>query len=88
MGSPRGNKGVEDQAQDVWISKSPSMCQVGKGAQGKTYPTKRTPFPFLWLQVWQGLDVVKTTRGMIGETNPADSKPGTIRGDFSIDVGK
>ncbi|XP_015261879.1 PREDICTED: nucleoside diphosphate kinase 3-like [Gekko japonicus] len=40
------------------------------------------------MQVWQGLDVVKTARMMIGETNPADSKPGTIRGDFCIDVGK
>ncbi|XP_053222056.1 nucleoside diphosphate kinase 3 isoform X1 [Podarcis raffonei] len=38
--------------------------------------------------VWQGLEVVKTARVMIGETNPADSKPGTIRGDFCIEVGK
>ncbi|KAL8175158.1 UNVERIFIED_CONTAM: Nucleoside diphosphate kinase 3 [Gekko kuhli] len=38
--------------------------------------------------VWQGLDVVKTARMMIGETNPADSRPGTIRGDFCIEVGK
>ncbi|KYO32472.1 nucleoside diphosphate kinase 3 [Alligator mississippiensis] len=38
--------------------------------------------------VWQGLDVVKTARAMIGETNPADSRPGTIRGDFCIEVGK
>ncbi|XP_077172502.1 nucleoside diphosphate kinase 3 [Paroedura picta] len=40
------------------------------------------------VMVWQGLEVVKTARLMIGETNPADSKPGTIRGDFCIDVGK
>ncbi|NWI99254.1 NDK3 kinase, partial [Crypturellus undulatus] len=38
--------------------------------------------------VWQGLDVVKTVRTMIGETNPADSRPGTIRGDFCTDVTK
>ena len=25
---------------------------------------------------------------MLGETNPINSKPGTIRGDFSIDVGR
>lgn len=25
---------------------------------------------------------------MLGETNPADSKPGTIRGDFCIQVGR
>ncbi|KAM6351342.1 nucleoside diphosphate kinase 3 isoform 1-T2 [Alca torda] len=38
--------------------------------------------------VWQGLDVVKTVRTMIGETNPAESRPGTIRGDFCIEVSK
>ncbi|XP_053551259.1 nucleoside diphosphate kinase A 1 [Bombina bombina] len=38
--------------------------------------------------VWEGLGVVKTGRVMLGETNPADSKPGTIRGDFSIQVGR
>ncbi|EFB21691.1 hypothetical protein PANDA_015625, partial [Ailuropoda melanoleuca] len=39
-------------------------------------------------QVWEGLNVVKTGRMMLGETNPADSKPGTIRGDFCIQVGR
>ncbi|NP_001269159.2 nucleoside diphosphate kinase 3 precursor [Gallus gallus] len=38
--------------------------------------------------VWQGLDVVRMARAMIGETNPAESRPGTIRGDFCIEVGK
>ena len=38
--------------------------------------------------VWEGLNVVKTGRLMLGETNPANSKPGTIRGDFCIDVGR
>ncbi|XP_029857710.1 nucleoside diphosphate kinase 3 isoform X2 [Aquila chrysaetos chrysaetos] len=38
--------------------------------------------------VWQGLDVVKTVRTMIGETNPAESRPGTIRGDFCVEVSK
>nr|XP_003217334.3 PREDICTED: nucleoside diphosphate kinase isoform X1 [Anolis carolinensis] len=38
--------------------------------------------------VWEGLNVVKTGRLMLGETNPADSKPGTIRGDFCIQVGR
>ncbi|XP_069762322.1 nucleoside diphosphate kinase A-like isoform X2 [Narcine bancroftii] len=42
----------------------------------------------LVIMVWQGLNVVKTTRGMLGETNPADSAPGTIRGDFCIDVSR
>merc|ERR1712063_236045 len=30
--------------------------------------------------VWEGLNVVKTGRVMLGETDPAASKPGTIRG--------
>ncbi|NXX81654.1 NDK3 kinase, partial [Urocolius indicus] len=38
--------------------------------------------------VWQGLDVVKTVRTMIGETDPAESRPGTIRGDLCIEVSK
>ncbi|XP_044275895.1 nucleoside diphosphate kinase A [Varanus komodoensis] len=38
--------------------------------------------------VWEGLNVVKTGRVMLGETNPADSKPGTIRGDFCVQVGR
>ena len=37
--------------------------------------------------VWEGLNVVATGRVMLGETNPKDSKPGTIRGDFCIQVG-
>merc|ERR1712165_361584 len=38
--------------------------------------------------VWEGVNVVKTGRMMLGETNPKDSAPGTIRGDFCIDVGR
>lgn len=40
------------------------------------------------VQVWQGQDVIKTARKMLGETNPADSLPGTIRGDDCVDVGR
>lgn len=40
------------------------------------------------VQVWEGQGVVKTGRVMLGETNPANSLPGTIRGDFCIDVGR
>ncbi|XP_053939505.1 nucleoside diphosphate kinase [Cuculus canorus] len=38
--------------------------------------------------VWEGLNVVKTGRVMLGETNPFDSKPGTIRGDLCVQVGR
>ena len=35
---------------------------------------------------WEGDGVVRTGRLMLGETNPRDSKPGTIRGDYCIQV--
>ncbi len=38
--------------------------------------------------VWEGKSVVATGRKMLGETNPLNSAPGTIRGDFCIDVGR
>jgi nucleoside-diphosphate kinase len=38
--------------------------------------------------VWEGKDVVKTGRKMLGATNPLESNPGTIRGDFCIEVGR
>lgn len=38
--------------------------------------------------VWQGKNVVGTGRTMLGETNPLASAPGTIRGDFSLDIGR
>ncbi|KAJ9050262.1 nucleoside diphosphate kinase Ndk1 [Entomophthora muscae] len=37
---------------------------------------------------WEGKNVVKTGRMMLGETNPLASLPGTIRGDFAIEVGR
>ncbi|CAG8448898.1 10008_t:CDS:10 [Ambispora leptoticha] len=38
--------------------------------------------------VWIGKDIVKVGRRLLGETNPLASNPGTIRGDFGIDVGR
>eukprot|EP00607_Mallomonas_marina_P002392 CAMPEP_0182428872 /NCGR_PEP_ID=MMETSP1167-20130531/24320_1 /TAXON_ID=2988 /ORGANISM="Mallomonas Sp, Strain CCMP3275" /LENGTH=184 /DNA_ID=CAMNT_0024612055 /DNA_START=53 /DNA_END=607 /DNA_ORIENTATION=+ len=38
--------------------------------------------------VWEGKNVVATGRKMLGATNPLESNPGTIRGDFGIDVGR
>eukprot|EP00775_Hariotina_reticulata_P007882 gene7882-8078_t len=38
--------------------------------------------------VWEGKNVVATGRKMIGATNPQASEPGTIRGDFCIEVGR
>ncbi|XP_076027591.1 nucleoside diphosphate kinase B-like [Genypterus blacodes] len=38
--------------------------------------------------VWEGQSAVKLTRMMLGETNPADSKPGSVRGDLCINIGR
>ena len=38
--------------------------------------------------VWEGKDVVKQGRAILGATNPLNSAPGTIRGDFAIDMGR
>ena len=38
--------------------------------------------------VWQGKDAVKQGRAMLGETDPLNSKPGSIRGDYCIDMGR
>merc|ERR1719152_94462 len=38
--------------------------------------------------VWEGMGVVAAARKMLGATKPLESAPGTIRGDFCIDVGR
>lgn len=38
--------------------------------------------------VWEGKEAVKTGRLMLGATNPLESNPGTIRGDYCIEVGR
>ena len=38
--------------------------------------------------VWQGTSAVKVGRTIVGETDPIESRPGTIRGDFCIEKGR
>lgn len=38
--------------------------------------------------VWQGEGVVASARKIIGATNPLAAEPGTIRGDFGVNVGR
>tara|TARA_B100000073_G_scaffold343683_1_gene348979 strand:- start:608 stop:1063 length:456 start_codon:yes stop_codon:yes gene_type:complete len=38
--------------------------------------------------VWEGSGVVASARKLIGSTKPLESEPGTIRGDFAIDIGR
>ena len=37
---------------------------------------------------WEGDNVVLSARNLMGATNPKDSAPGTIRGDFAVDLGR
>ena len=38
--------------------------------------------------VWEGPGVILSARKLIGATKPSESEPGTIRGDFAIDIGR
>jgi nucleoside-diphosphate kinase len=41
-----------------------------------------------FLMVLEGRNVVAIVRKVIGPTNPQEAAPGTIRGDFGIDIGR
>ncbi|MGK7930574.1 MAG: nucleoside-diphosphate kinase, partial [Microcystaceae cyanobacterium] len=38
--------------------------------------------------VWEGKGVIASARKIIGATNPLESEPGTIRGDYGVEVGR
>ncbi|WP_338742044.1 nucleoside-diphosphate kinase [Haloplanus salilacus] len=38
--------------------------------------------------VWEGQDATRQVRNMMGKTDPAESPPGTIRGDLGLDLGR
>ena len=38
--------------------------------------------------VFEGQDAIKAARQLIGATNPLEAAPGSIRGDFAIEVGQ
>jgi nucleoside-diphosphate kinase len=38
--------------------------------------------------VWEGQDATRQVRRMMGATDPAESAPGTIRGDLGLDLGR
>ncbi|AXH98864.1 nucleoside-diphosphate kinase [Sporosarcina sp. PTS2304] len=42
----------------------------------------------VFAMVWEGENVISTARLMMGATNPTESAPGTVRGDFAVTVGK
>jgi nucleoside-diphosphate kinase len=42
----------------------------------------------VFAMVWEGAEATRQVRSMVGETDPAESDPGTIRGDFGLDLGR
>jgi nucleoside-diphosphate kinase len=38
--------------------------------------------------VWQGKDAIAAARATMGATNPVEAAPGTIRGDFGMEIGR
>lgn len=42
----------------------------------------------VFAMVWEGQDATRQVRQMMGATDPADADPGTIRGDFALDLGR
>ncbi len=38
--------------------------------------------------VWEGKDAVAAARSTMGVTNPTAAAPGTIRGDFALEIGR
>ncbi|MAT96548.1 MAG: nucleoside-diphosphate kinase [Anaerolineaceae bacterium] len=38
--------------------------------------------------VWEGNDAINAARATIGSTKPVDAAPGSIRGDFGMEIGR
>jgi nucleoside-diphosphate kinase len=40
----------------------------------------------VFLMIWEGPNAVNIVRGFVGATNPLNAAPGTVRGDFALQV--
>ncbi|NXW82415.1 NDKM protein, partial [Alopecoenas beccarii] len=59
-------------------------CDRGFGGPSRVQGAQVSPVP----QVWEGYNVVRSTRAMVGDTDSAVAAAGTIRGDFSMHVSR
>ena len=46
-----------------------------------------TSGPVVVAMAWNGVDAISVARNIIGPTNGREAAPGTIRGDFAMDIG-
>ncbi|AXF57814.1 nucleoside-diphosphate kinase [Salicibibacter kimchii] len=42
----------------------------------------------VFAMIWEGENVVENARTMMGATNPKEAAPGSIRGDYAVNVGQ
>ncbi|TQQ79283.1 nucleoside-diphosphate kinase [Halonotius terrestris] len=42
----------------------------------------------VFAMVWEGKDATRQVRRMVGATDPGEAAPGTIRGDYGLDLGR
>merc|ERR1712032_597956 len=61
---------------------------VERGLMGRTVRKLEEKGNQLVAMLWRGKGVVRVGRTLLGETNPASSACGTIRGDGCIEVGR
>lgn len=74
-----------------YMSSGPVLAMVTRtNTHARTHARALAHAALVWacLQVWEGQNIVKLGRMMLGETNPAESRPGSIRGDLCIDIGR
>ncbi len=73
------------------------MMRVGEELAGRHYEAHREK-PFfgglvrfitsgpIVAMVWEGQDAIQVSRGVMGATDPAKAAPGTLRGDFAMQI--
>jgi len=73
------------------------MMRVGEELAGRHYEAHREK-PFfgglvrfitsgpIVAMVWEGQDAIQIARGVMGATDPAKAAPGTLRGDFAMQI--
>jgi len=85
------NKGLKIVAMKLsWLSKEKAEEQyaIHKGKPFYEDLIKYVTSGPVVLMVLEGPHAVEVVRRLIGPTNGAEAPPGTIRGDFSVDIGK
>jgi nucleoside-diphosphate kinase len=74
----------------LWVSPEQAADHYAEHSEKPFYPGLVefiTSGPVVAMVI-EGDSAVSTVRGMMGATDPLDSAPGTIRGDFALEIGE